>query len=74
VASAKYPVVFYESMHRVVKNLELLQNLAPDKKIILGREITKMFEEIVRGSVSEALLYFQENPDKIKGEFTIVAH
>jgi len=74
VAGAEYPIIYYESMHRVVKNLELLKNLAPDKKIILGREITKMFEEIVRGSVSEVLLYFQENSDKIKGEFTIIAY
>lgn len=74
VANSKYPVVYYESMHRVVKNLELLQSLALDKKIILGREITKMFEEVVRGNVSEVLLYFQKNPDKIKGEFAIIAY
>lgn len=72
IAGAEYPVVYYESPHRVIKNLELLQNLSSGKKIILGRELTKMFEEIVRGSISDVLEYFQKNPDKIKGEFVII--
>jgi 16S rRNA (cytidine1402-2'-O)-methyltransferase len=67
-----YPVVYYESPHRVLKNLELLKNLTAGKKIILGRELTKMFEEIVRGTPEEALEYFRENPKKVKGEFTII--
>jgi len=68
------PVIFYESPHRVLKNLELLQKLGTEKKIILGRELTKMFEEIVRGSVSEVLDYFQKNPGKVKGEFVIIVY
>jgi len=68
------PVMFYESPHRVLKNLELLQKLQIDKKIILGRELTKMFEEIVRGTVAEVLEYFQQNPSKVKGEFVIIIH
>jgi len=70
----KYPVMYYESPYRVVKNLELLKTLAPEKNIILGRELTKMFEEIVRGKVEEVLKYFSENEDKIKGEFVIVVY
>lgn len=72
IVGAKYPVVYYESPHRVIKNLELLQSLAPDRKIILGRELTKMFEEIVRGEILDILRYFQENADKIKGEFVVI--
>lgn len=72
------PVMFYESPHRVLKNLELLQKMdnppAGGKKIILGRELTKMFEEIVRGTVSEVLEYFQQNPSKVKGEFVIIVY
>lgn len=74
VASFEIPVVYYDSVHRAVKNLELLGSLAPGKKIILGRELTKMFEEIVRGKVSEIISYFKENPEKVKGEFTIIIH
>ncbi len=74
VVSQKYPVSYFESPHRVVKNLELLKSLAPDKKIILGRELTKMFEEIVRGTVEEVLGYFLENAGKVKGEFVIIVY
>lgn len=66
------PVVYYESPHRVIKNLEMLQKFESSKKIILGREITKMFEQIVRGNIDDVLRYFVENPGKIKGEFVIV--
>ena len=74
VASAKYPVIYFDSVHRVIKNLELLEKLAPDKKIILGRELTKMFEETVRGSVKEVLEYFKKSKSIVKGEFVITAY
>lgn len=72
VAAFVFPVVYFESPHRLVKNLELLKALAPEKNIILGRELTKMFEEIVRGNVSEVLEYFQKNPKKVKGEIAVI--
>lgn len=78
VAGAEYPVVYYESPHRVIKNLELLQSLinppSNRKKVIIGRELTKMFEEIVRGNISDILRHFQGNSDKIRGEFTVVVY
>lgn len=74
VAAADLPIIYYESPHRVIKNLELLGNLAPEKQIILGRELTKMFEEIVRGNTQEVLKYFQENEGKVKGEFVLIIH
>ncbi len=77
----EHPVVYYDSPHRVIKNLTLLSELALDlpagrreKKIILGRELTKMFEQVVRGSVFEVLEYFAKNPAKIKGEFVLIVH
>ena len=72
VAESTMPVVYYESPYRVVKNLELLVSLAPEKHVIVGRELTKMFEEIVRGSVAEVLEYYQKNPGKVKGEFVVM--
>ncbi|HEX7586121.1 MAG TPA: 16S rRNA (cytidine(1402)-2'-O)-methyltransferase [Patescibacteria group bacterium] len=74
VAASKYPVIYYDSVHRVIKNLELLNSLDSGKNIILGRELTKMFEEIVRGNVEEVLKYFEKNKGKIKGEFVIIVH
>ena len=72
VAEAKYPVVFFESPHRFLKNLELLSKFKPDAKLIVGRELTKMFEEISRGGVGEIGEYFEKNPEKIRGEFVII--
>lgn len=74
VSASEIPVIFYESPHRVIKNLEMLAKFSTDKKIILGRELTKMFEEVVRGNIAEVLEYFEKNPSKIKGEFVIVVY
>lgn len=72
VAASTLPVIYYESPHRVLKNLELLAELAPQKKLVVGRELTKLFEEIVRGDVAEVRSHFIDKPGKVKGEFTIV--
>ena len=74
LAASEVPIVYYESPHRVLKNLDLLATLAPDMRVVLGRELTKMFEEIIRGNVGEALAYFTAHPEKVKGEFTIIAY
>ncbi|MFZ1655009.1 MAG: 16S rRNA (cytidine(1402)-2'-O)-methyltransferase [Candidatus Moraniibacteriota bacterium] len=74
VAASEVPVIYYESPHRFMKNLELLQSLAPEKRLIIGRELTKVYEEIVRGNVAEVIAYFAERPAKVKGEFTIIAY
>jgi 16S rRNA (cytidine1402-2'-O)-methyltransferase len=72
VAILKYPVIYYESPHRLIKNLELMQKLGIQKNIILGRELTKMFEEVIRGTVSEVLDYFKDNNDKVRGEIVVI--
>ncbi len=82
VAESTLPVIYYESPHRVIKNLELLMELAPtslteprqDKKLVLGRELTKVFEEVVRGSVGEVKTYLEGKTGKMKGEFTIIVY
>jgi 16S rRNA (cytidine1402-2'-O)-methyltransferase len=74
VAESKYPVIYFESPHRVLKNLELLEKFKPDAKLIVGRELTKMFEEIKKGSVEVIFEYYKKNSDKVKGEFVILAY
>lgn len=74
VAAFNFPVIYFESPHRLTKNLELLKTLAPEKKVILGRELTKMFEEIVRGTAGEVLEYFERNEDKVRGEIVIIVY
>jgi 16S rRNA (cytidine1402-2'-O)-methyltransferase len=74
VAAMSFPVIYFESPHRLMKNLVLLQSLVPEKNVILGRELTKMFEEIVRGSVLEVLKYFEKNPGKVKPEIVVIVY
>lgn len=74
VIASELPVIYYESPHRVLKNLELLLLLAPEKNLVLGRELTKIFEEVVRGSVSEVKTYLESKAGKMKGEFVIVVY
>lgn len=71
------PMVYYDSPYRFLKNLELLKELcksdnAKEPMIIVGRELTKIYEEIKRGSLKDILDYYKNNPDKIKGEFVVV--
>lgn len=72
VAESKIPIVYYESPYRVVKNLELLSTFSPEKHIIIGRELTKVFEEVRRGTVLEVLDYYKNNSGKVKGEFVVM--
>jgi len=74
VSESDVPVIYYDSVHRVIKNLNLLQELMPEAKIVLGRELTKMYEEIVRSDVSTVIEYFENNSDKIKGEFVVIVY
>lgn len=74
VVVQEMPVIYYDSPHRVIKNLELLKSVSPEKKIIIGRELTKMFEQIVRGNIEDVEKYFSENHDKVKGEFALIVY
>lgn len=74
VAALEYPVVYYESPHRVIKNLDLLETFAPEKQVIIGRELTKMFEEVLRGTIGDMREYFTANPGKQKGEFVVIIY
>jgi 16S rRNA (cytidine1402-2'-O)-methyltransferase len=64
-------LVFYESSHRILNTLEDLKELCPEKELVLVREITKRFEEIKRGKISEIKEYFKKNNVR-RGEFVIV--
>ena len=71
INDAKQTVIFYESPHRIIKTLTALAEiLSPDRRLVVGRELTKKFETIYRGSAKEALEKLQA--DQIKGEFVIL--
>lgn len=71
IAEEDKTVVLYESPHRLTKLLQqLTEFLAPERRVSVSREISKKFEETVRGNASELLQHFTENP--VKGEFVVV--
>lgn len=63
--------VLYESPYRVLKLLEDLQELAEGRKILLGREITKKFEEFLSGTPAEVLAELTPR-GTLKGEFALL--
>lgn len=66
-------VVIYESVHRIVKTLkEISEYFWENHYIVVGRELTKKFEEFRRWSVSEVIDYFENTPGKVKGEFVVM--
>lgn len=70
IDTAKETVIFYESTHRILKSLEELRTAAGERRVTVCRELTKMFETIYRGTVSEVLEKLKA--DTTKGEFVIV--
>lgn len=71
LAELKYSIVFYESPHRLLKTLsQLIEFFGADRKVSVSRELTKMHEENVRGSLKEVYDHFNSKP--IKGEIVIV--
>jgi 16S rRNA (cytidine1402-2'-O)-methyltransferase len=72
LAAQKYPVIYYESPYRLLKNLELLAKLAPEKGVIIGRELTKLFEEIIRGKIENVTKSLSQKKAKIKGELVVI--
>ncbi len=70
VESQPYTLIFLESPYRIVEALEDMFSILGDRRICVAREMTKMFEEYWRGTVSGALEYFKSQP--ARGEFTVV--
>lgn len=64
-------LVFYESPHRLVKTLEqFIEFFGPDRKVSVSRELTKIHEENVRGSLQEVYNHFKDKT--IRGEIVVV--
>ena len=73
IAEEERTTVLYESPHRLHKALvQIIEFVGPDRQIMVARELSKMHEQMVRGSATEVLTYFDQNPDKIRGEIVIV--
>jgi 16S rRNA (cytidine1402-2'-O)-methyltransferase len=66
------PVIFFESTHRIMKTLEALVNLSINRKVYVGRELTKMHEEMIVGTAEEILQQLTDEPVRQKGEFVVI--
>lgn len=71
LAEESRTMIFYESPFRVVKALgELAEQFGDQRRVSVSRELSKKFEETVRGTLSEVIAHFEAHPPK--GEFVIV--
>lgn len=76
IAELKYPVIIYESPHRIIKTLKQLNEILntkykiPDTDIVVGRELTKKFETVYRGNIEEIISQLERGEKR--GEFVIV--
>ncbi|MEN9640106.1 MAG: hypothetical protein RLZZ262_1975 [Bacteroidota bacterium] len=71
IAVSEHTTVLYESPHRLIKTLEqLVQFCGPERAVSVSREISKKFEETVRGTAQEVLAHFTANEPR--GEFVVV--
>ena len=71
-----HPVIFFESTHRIMKTLEALKEVSVsspiDWTIYIGRELTKMHEEMIVGTPEEILEALTDEPVRQKGEFVVI--
>lgn len=71
LADEKRTMVFYESPHKLLKTLEhLAEHMGEDRPVSVSRELTKLYEETVHGTLAEALAHFRAHAPK--GEFVLV--
>jgi 16S rRNA (cytidine1402-2'-O)-methyltransferase len=68
IAELPYTLIFLESPHRLLESLEDLREVLGERKMALARELTKLHEEIWRGTPSEAAIHFKQP----RGEFVLV--
>ncbi|MEK5639781.1 16S rRNA (cytidine(1402)-2'-O)-methyltransferase [Paenibacillus rhizosphaerae] len=68
--AASGTLLFYESPHRVMKTLKAILEILGNRRIVLARELTKRYEEFVRGTIEECLEYLEEHAPI--GEYCLV--
>ncbi len=72
IAIIERTVVFYESPHRIMKTLVSLKKYVGERKVVVARELSKIYEQVVSGTPTEVEKYFLDNKDKVRGEFVVL--
>jgi 16S rRNA (cytidine1402-2'-O)-methyltransferase len=71
IADYPYTTILYESPYRLVKTLQqLMEVMGPERQVCVSRELTKVHEENVRGTLAEVTAYFSQK--EVKGEIVII--
>lgn len=68
IKNSKETLIFYESPHRIEESLDDMLSVFGDRRIVLARELTKKFEEYIRGTITEVL----QDPTNLKGEMVVI--
>jgi 16S rRNA (cytidine1402-2'-O)-methyltransferase len=63
---------FYESPYRIIKTLAVMNEVIPEKNVVIARELTKKFEEFIRGKVKD--VYEKLKQKELKGEMVVVVN
>lgn len=76
IIASDYPVVLYESKHRIIKFLEELIEISENKeqalKVMVARELTKLHESFYEGAPQDILKQISSDPNNLKGEFVVL--
>lgn len=70
VKDLPYTLIFFETPHRMDESLQDLQDILGDRQVAVAGELTKLFEEVYRASLSQARQHFKDHP--ARGEYTLV--
>ena len=71
VMESEFPVVLYESPHRILKLLKELED-GGASRVVVARELTKMHEEVISGTAAEVQAHFAAHPAAVRGEFVVI--
>lgn len=73
-AEADYPIVMFETPHRIEATLADMNTVFPNREIVLAREISKTFETFLSGTVAEVQTALQADSNQTRGEMVLVLH
>ncbi len=68
LAEYKFPIIFYEAPHRIMPTLKNIKEIFGNRQGVIAREITKKYEEIIRGTIDELI----KNAEDLKGELVVI--
>jgi 16S rRNA (cytidine1402-2'-O)-methyltransferase len=63
-------IILFESPYKLEKTLNQLLEHLGDRAVVVGRELTKLYEEVIRGNLSDVIMHFSKS--KVKGEIVIM--